>query len=549
MAYPISALRILRGIPWDNDYVNVRKFTSKTEQQNYMMAHLAYNLGDNFSYIRKEQGEPIRVELSEGDLLNCNYLMFINAEYSDRWFFAFITDVRYVADGTSYIYFEVDEIQTWLFDFQIPACLVEREHTNDDTIGANTVDEGLDCGPYVVQSAWTHDFGGLCCIVITSDPPTDFSFSSMYNQMVNNVFNGLYIFAFDVNNNSETSGGKGLDNLKEFLEAVKTEGKESAIVSIFMAPQLSYLYVQLGGRVEPKETTSFNKPYSNIDGYSPKNKKLFTFPYNYMILDNNSGITNELRYELFDGDQIELEVVGIVGTMPEGYVGPLNYRGMSEDFSNGVVIKSFPQCAFTGDTFKAWWAQNKQSMITAMTQQKMNNQLALVQSGLGTTTGIVGSAMLGNPLGVAGNVISGVGGIASTALGNMGSLYNQGMNNLREIQHMQAMPDSARGQVQTEGLQAYMDRVGVTRYSVTIKAEYARRIDDFFSMFGYKTNRIKTPNLEGRTSWNYVKTVGAIVEGNVPISAARLLQDMLNRGVTFWHVDDVGNYGLSNPIK
>ena len=49
-----------------------------------------------------------------------------------------------------------------------------------------------------------------------------------------------------------------------------------------------------------------NKNYSyqvskptTINGYTPKNKKLLTYPYCYLLLSNNSGSSNILMYEKF----------------------------------------------------------------------------------------------------------------------------------------------------------------------------------------------------------------------------------------------------------
>lgn len=42
---------------------------------------------------------------------------------------------------------------------------------------------------------------------------------------------------------------------------------------------------------------------------------------------------------------------------------------------------------------------------------------------------------------------------------------------------------------------------------MSIKQEYARVIDNFFNMYGYKVNDVKIPNITGRLNWNYVKTV------------------------------------------
>lgn len=53
-----------------------------------------------------------------------------------------------------------------------------------------------------------------------------------------------------------------------------------------------------------------------------------------------------------------------------------------------------------------------------------------------------------------------------------------------------------------------------TRY--TIKAQFAKRIDDYFSMFGYETNEVKIPNLNNRPHWNFIKTTDVNIVANIP---------------------------------
>ena len=70
---------------------------------------------------------------------------------------------------------------------------------------------------------------------------------------------------------------------------------------------------------------------------------------------------------------------------------------------------------------------------------------------------------------------------------------------------------------------------------MSIRQEYARCIDDYFSMFGYKTNRVKIPNITGRTNWNYVKTLGCNIIGDVPQGDMQEIKSIFNNGVTLWH--------------
>ena len=78
-------------------------------------------------------------------------------------------------------------------------------------------------------------------------------------------------------------------------------------------------------------------------------------------------------------------------------------------------------------------------------------------------------------------------------------------------------------------------RNGFSFYKMSIKKEYAKIIDDFFSMFGYKVNEVKIPNVTGRQNWNYVKTIDANILGDIPQEDMQKLKDIFNSGVTFWH--------------
>ena len=54
-------------------------------------------------------------------------------------------------------------------------------------------------------------------------------------------------------------------------------------------------------------------------------------------------------------------------------------------------------------------------------------------------------------------------------------------------------------------------------------------------MYGYLTNTVKTPNLNNRPNWNYVKTIGANILGNIPQYDLQAIKDIFDNGVTLWH--------------
>ena len=67
------------------------------------------------------------------------------------------------------------------------------------------------------------------------------------------------------------------------------------------------------------------------------------------------------------------------------------------------------------------------------------------------------------------------------------------------------IPDQARGNTNSGDINYTLDRNNFSFYKVSIKREYAKIIDDYFSRQGYKVNTIKTPNFTGRPYWNFIQ--------------------------------------------
>lgn len=108
-------------------------------------------------------------------------------------------------------------------------------------------------------------------------------------------------------------------------------------------------------------------------------------------------------------------------------------------------------------------------------------------------------------------------------------------NKLAEVYAHSLSPYTAKGNTNGGDINTCSGRNGFSFYKMTIKQEYAKIIDDFFSMYGYKVNEVKIPNVTGRQNWNYVKTIDANILGDIPQEDMQKLKDIFNSGVTFWH--------------
>lgn len=72
-----------------------------------------------------------------------------------------------------------------------------------------------------------------------------------------------------------------------------------------------------------------------------------------------------------------------------------------------------------------------------------------------------------------------------------------------------------------------------TRYS--IKRDAVERIDKYFDMYGYTINELKNINIITRSNWNYIKTQGANLLGDIPQFDLQAIKEMFDNGITFWH--------------
>ena len=94
-----------------------------------------------------------------------------------------------------------------------------------------------------------------------------------------------------------------------------------------------------------------------------------------------------------------------------------------------------------------------------------------------------------------------------------------------------------------------------TYYKMSIRSEYARMIDDYFTRRGYQVNIMKIPNMISRTYWNYLQIgnqeeIGySNIKGSVPTKSMDIINNIYRKGVTIWHDHaNIGNYSLSNTI-
>ena len=136
-------IKLFKGIKFNNSYDYVKGFETKEERNNYFN-NKEYILIDDNNYI-KEHVNSFKVHYSYDYLFSngVNYMMFNNG-YKD--IFAFIIEKEYVSEDVTKLIYEIDVIQTYMFDFTIGNSFIERKVCNINEI--TDFDEGLNIGEH-----------------------------------------------------------------------------------------------------------------------------------------------------------------------------------------------------------------------------------------------------------------------------------------------------------------------------------------------------------------------------------------------------------------
>lgn len=487
---PKGVIKILQNVPLDNSYSDTLTFSNLTEQETYFSGK-TFKTIPQCTPVRLQSA--VRVPIESDKLYNCNYIMFQNSNFSTKWFYAFITEINFVNVNLSEIHYEIDVMQTWYFDMNVKQCFVEREHTNSDGIGDNIVNENLELGDFKFSKhSTTEFFVSKGMVLVDSREPNA--------KMLGGVYNGVHYTYYMANQS-------GFESLRADIETVINGSDE--IIGIAMIPYGFVSNETVQGFVETKSYNITKELYcAEIDGYVPKNNKLFTYPYNSMYIDNGQGGNAEFRIEFFSTDICGFKIGATCNLNSEAILIPQKYRGIENDVADSLSLSGFPQCATNTDLFLAWLAQNSVPLaMQGLSGGMTGNVLGLATSMVATGAEIANQALV-KPTGVSGS--------------NSANTCKYGMDN---------------------------DCFDFHFYNKHITKEYAKIIDNYFSVFGYATKKVKKPNITGRKSWNYVKTQNAKITGKIPFNDLAKIKSIFNNGVTFWHGDYVGDYSRDNSIS
>lgn len=506
-------------------------FTSNSQVAN--ICYTAFN--GNATYIREHDVINVGISADALDSAGVNYCRFINPQAGNFFRYAFIDEIEYIAPETSRLHIRIDAFVSNIGNINMGQCFVEREHVADDTRGLHTLPETITSENMVCNSVL-------------------YDMVSSISARTENVFNSHYLAAIFMTEPVFTSEGnydgfiggnancayiiapEQVGDLGKFVKYLTGINKANAIIGIIpllrgltdvtevnippdVAAEIGTNKVYLISDGSNSEISlSIYSSFTTLDGYTPHNNKLFTYPYNYMELESSTGQNAIIEYEKI-GDTYNFNQTYSATLSPTLTVTPVHYNGESNSIAKVVSFSQWSPIAYNIDTFSQWYAQNK-NVVDMTLYMKAGN---IVKSGIGAL-GAKSYAQAG-----------------SSAMQVLDSTAGA-MEWLASIKDMQRRPDEMKGTL-CGNAALYAAKGGIKILDMCVKAEYAEIIDRYFDCYGYNVSITKTPQINSRPHYNFCKTAGSNVYGAMPEDHKEQIDRLFNDGITVWHISSGGSYG------
>ena len=582
----MTELYLLKNIKLDTSYNFTIDVEDEETQHSYFLnlVDTDFLINDDYKFVRKGS---VKLPANYDSIELSNYLMYNN---KDKWYYCFITHKEYVNKDTTRVEYEVDVMQTYMFDYTIEESFIEREHQDRFTSEGKPIysitKENIEVGDeYEVKTRqeipdpfyWVE----VLCTTYVGDGSTDFSY--LYSE---NGIQGVYVYFIPIRKD-------GVSFIKSYyydgtLKTIETNNSLSAmlnttaVISIKVLPYspVKYTFANdiltiTGGYTSTPLTNPSHFNTLRLCKYLNTNfggENLAGWGSNYYAfglegIDNiydNSIIYSEQNNLLSYTTPSYLNTKSIlcepkVNIYPYSFVRitdsqsqPLDAR--YENIPNNIVLK-FIQSFSPQHKHKLYienylydygkftnLSNNSTGEIIQRTDSYLDyisNNKASAQSG--AAINLVTAAVA---LGV-GAVTGGVGLVAGIA-GGM-AMGQQAISSMQQEQNLKSAPDGIRQM----GNNIYFDirdnNITFSFYIMSIKNEYINRLFNLFFHYGYVCNDFKKPNIRSRYYFNYIKTIGVNIHSNIDNEHIIKISNIYNTGITIWHYRNALTFkGINN---
>lgn len=607
MAIPSGEIYLLHNVPLTASYEYTIDFKDKEEQLNYFLGFRKYTF-DKYTYIRKER-EFLTFELPIALADEINYMLFRPAS-GERWYFAFVGNKRFVNQDVTEMTYEIDVMQTYMFDYTFNPSYIRQAHVDRWTAERKPIysktDEGIFYGTeYNVESAYRLEQSDLVRWLLVSVKD--------YSEMTAEGYADMPLigpapspFACFIVPMPLKSNGAGvpydvyMDNVKisTYSDLVKLMTKSAFGTYVQSINVLTYnplvnnvafdgdvirislkYDVDLGWRSTViKNDIGIDTPFLIMAG---GNFDYFKSGQTLAVADWNLGIENSLPT---DKQWEEIKTNPYTTKRDKRFeskllCAPYRYNLLADWRTTPVIIKNeclptdkidvkFAFALSHNAPFRFWVKDYKKDPEgrNATLSQPLGLEFPVISDAYytymlqnkNTIQANVTNAVINASLGAVNGAISGAttGGLAGAALGGATAFIGGAVNVQNQIRSenakqndLRAIPDNIICNIDSS-FNVVDNNAIVTFYRMAICCENEEILAEIFNMSGYKVNRVDIPNLRSRTRFNYIQTMGANITGSFSQTDIQRIKNIFDNGITIWHYNTVNfkplDYSLEN---
>lgn len=563
------------------NYEHTRYFSSSSARDTYFDNNVGLTVTPT-QHIRVDELE-VKIAKNISDIHTYTYMSIQNGKgvnAYDHRYYCFITDMEYVSDLCTLVKYKIDVMQTFAMNGLFSSTMaysswVKRCHNLRDRIGDNIVVEPFDVDNYEVNDSFIEDTlsnmrivlgistaDDSITITVGGEPLTIDMTPQVYYK---NLYTCVKYFVFEM-------GDIGLSYFTGLLDYF-SGAKVNEIVDFYICPAYAVPstanffevstnesakhtvapVIYANGRSD--ETTTYNK----VSGYTPKNKKLFTYPYTKLTVSNGEGQVKDYAFEFFHvGAVPEFVCEGSFIGEPSVTLFPKEYKIRNTNMHKGtggtqtqqykyddcITLTDYPKCAYNVDSYKYYQSQNG-----------VANAIKSVGSAI--AAGLLGF-LFGGAIGMAAGTASSMAGasIGATVTG-VGAMTAQTVRNVADVTAEQIKAnkssDTTMNNVAGKNVAMEHGHKNFMFFRNCIEPQLAEQVDNYFTKFGYAQNKLMNIGdyLDNNTRpyYAYLQTRGfSVLNGGFEQKYKIELQEIMDKGITFWFSTEVamGNYGLDN---
>lgn len=533
-------------VPWNSDLKNVQSYSSRAEQISAIQGLLTHKY-EHINIIRRDS-DLILKGVNE-DLTQCNYLMYQNADISNKWYFAFIDNVRYNSLNSVIISHTIDVWQTYQFDITYYKNLILRAHVakSADTVGRWLAPEPISVAPEFERKhnvfndlSWTPQYVLHSTSVFNPNTKkyeykgngTGASLSAEYGIFVDNdddvqtvVKNYGKLSAADAlksNDDDEYSNwisdlltGQTIDKAVKLISTTsisQLQDHRNELIGLYAIPA----WVHSGtnkyatNNIKKKDVTTTLPTTTLACGYTPRNKKMLSSLCKAYLFYNENGFKLPLKPELFTSNT------------------PVFTVKATELSTNGFLLQIGSYADYTAKTNKiSYNCENRLGYDANTGLDKVLNTLTSSVGVVNAVGSVASQAFAGN----VGGAVQGAVGAVQQSINMIDALGQRGVNigvsgDIMSITEKRAMPVFA---------------------DVSPTEAQCRYIDDYLDVYGYAINEIGkiSTYMKNRSNWNYIQVANCNIKVSAPNDDFNKLKQMFESGVTIWH-SHFGDYDQNN---